>query len=495
MGIWTSQVQPAVAATWSVSKVVSGLTGASVAQVDGRRILFTSGTAQARDVWLYEIGAATARKLDERPFADPLHCTPQMNASYVVYAAAADGQDYNIYLYDMLASSTKSLTADTKGNFEPHISGDYVAYVSGQGAGAGLMLYQISTGKKSAVTIKDVSWDGVSGLSLDGGYLTWTAAHAAGAGARDSDVFVYDISKQQTARIYSDLLDGTAQVSADRVIWQNSDSAGSVSSVRMYEPTAGGRITVLSGDEPDAFLEAGAPGTFVDASHVAWLSRPAGGLGGLVRLHGFADGLDKVLGSSAFCRNPQVGGTAVAWTGSNDGVDWGDVFAYDIPSAVTSQLTGQAVGDRPPKDGEGGPVVVAGAGNVAWVGTGRESLFLASSSALPSAGQPFADVTGANPYQIAVDALFWRGIVSGHRFSNGQRFFDPAEPVNRAQFAKMIVGTLGVPIEPEGARVPFTDLGADVADDAYPHEYVATVWSYGITQGISASSYGPWRSI
>ena len=494
-GLWASGGTPAQAASWTTSRVLTGLTGVSVAQVDGQRVLFTAGTSQARSVYLFEIGAGVARRLNERPFADPLGGTPQMDTGRVVYAAATDGQHYNVYLYDLLTSSTKRLTNDTKGNTTPCISGDYVAYKSGGSDAAAINLYRISTGKALSVVVKDIVWKDVSHLSLDGGYLTWQADLSTDPTAPDSDVFVCDIAKQRTTRIHSDLLDGLAQVRAGRVVWQNSDPAGTTSSVRMFEPAIAGQSTTLSGDEGFAFLETGAPGTFMDDAHVAWLSRPAGGSGGLVRLHGFTDGLDKVLGSTAFCRNPQVGGTVMAWTGSLDGADWGDVFAYDLASDQTAELTSVSAGDRPTTDTEGGPVIVAGSGNVAWTGTGRESLFLASSSPSPPTGQPFADVSGSQPYQSAIDGLFWAGIVSGHRVAGGARYFDAGDPVNRAQFAKMIVGTLGVPLEPEGVRTPFTDLGADVPDDAYPHEYVATVWTNGVTQGLTSSTYGPWRSV
>src|SRR5660398_250469 len=104
----------------------------------------------------------------------------------------------------------------------------------------------------------------------------------------------------------------------------------------------------------------------------------------------------------------------------------------------------------------------------------------------------FTDVSSGHPYSTAISDLSSRGIISGY----GDDTFRPETTVKRAQFAKMIVGTLGLaPTLHEGMSSPFTDLGADSQSSLYPHEYIAAAYPNNITKGMSAQSYGPYVEI
>ena len=104
----------------------------------------------------------------------------------------------------------------------------------------------------------------------------------------------------------------------------------------------------------------------------------------------------------------------------------------------------------------------------------------------------FTDVSSGHPYSTAISDLSSRGIISGYRDGT----FRPETTVKRAQFAKMIVGTLGLaPTLHEGMSSPFTDLGADSQSSLYPHEYIAAAYANNITKGMSAQSYGPYVEI
>jgi hypothetical protein len=102
----------------------------------------------------------------------------------------------------------------------------------------------------------------------------------------------------------------------------------------------------------------------------------------------------------------------------------------------------------------------------------------------------FSDVSTANPYYEAIQSMATAGIIGGYEDGT----FRPLAPVWRAQFAKMVTGALALPVA-EGMTSPFTDLGVDLSDSLYPHECVAAAYAAGITQGLSATTFGPWNDI
>ena len=110
---------------------------------------------------------------------------------------------------------------------------------------------------------------------------------------------------------------------------------------------------------------------------------------------------------------------------------------------------------------------------------------------LAGPGWAFFDVPAGHAYENAVDELSQRGIIGG--YVNGS--FGLNDPVKRAQFAKMIVGALGIaPNASTGTR--FTDLGPPDAN-GYPHRFVQTAYDRGITRGTDAAQtlFATWNSI
>jgi hypothetical protein len=107
---------------------------------------------------------------------------------------------------------------------------------------------------------------------------------------------------------------------------------------------------------------------------------------------------------------------------------------------------------------------------------------------LPSQAFAFTD-TVASPYREAIGELAVRDIIAGYEDGT----FRPANPVWRAQFAKMIVGTLGLEVEESDTLAPFSDLGPDHPNSLYPHEYVAAAYFNGITTGKTATTFAPWE--
>ncbi len=107
-------------------------------------------------------------------------------------------------------------------------------------------------------------------------------------------------------------------------------------------------------------------------------------------------------------------------------------------------------------------------------------------------GPAFVDI-GGSPYADAINAPAGAGIISGYKEGDVWEF-RPTRPLFRAQLAKMLVGSLGLPVSETMTLPPFTDLGTDPLDNPYPHEYVATAYNYGITKGTTDTTFGRrWR--
>ena len=91
----------------------------------------------------------------------------------------------------------------------------------------------------------------------------------------------------------------------------------------------------------------------------------------------------------------------------------------------------------------------------------------------------FADVTG-HTNQKAIEDLASRGIING----KGENRFDPNATMTRAEFAAIIVRSLG--LTPKA-----TNAFTDVAADAWYAGYVGTAYSYGIITGVGNGRFNP----
>jgi hypothetical protein len=105
-------------------------------------------------------------------------------------------------------------------------------------------------------------------------------------------------------------------------------------------------------------------------------------------------------------------------------------------------------------------------------------------------GGSFTDVPSTHPYYEAITGMAEAGIINGY---TNERF-GPEDSVKRAQFAKMIVGAMGLEVD-ESKVAPFKDLGPDDQGTLYPHDYIAVVAEHGITKGITATEFGPYKEI
>jgi plastocyanin len=113
-----------------------------------------------------------------------------------------------------------------------------------------------------------------------------------------------------------------------------------------------------------------------------------------------------------------------------------------------------------------------------------------STTSTTLAGTPsFVDVASSSPYFSAIEALSTAGIINGYDVAGGLKEFRPGNDVLRAQFTKMIVGALDIPVVPNAA-IPFTDVDRDAS--GYPADYVAAAFHNNITQGRTATLFAPY---
>ena len=276
---------------------------------------------------------------------------------------------------------------------------------------------------------------------------------------------------------------------AGHLIWNQYGGSPSVNRMCYYDLASDlDHYTVLSDAGLTAYI-ASPERCVVDEQRIAWVEseKYTSSYVHVLRL----GVVETNFGTTAYAHSPALAGPVLAWVGGAESYGSGEVYACAFASAQTVQLSGAGHGAALADPGE----MAAGEGNVVWVGAGRSALYLATINPAPVVVHPFADVPGTHFYSDAIDNLFWFGVIDGQRFAGGLRYFSPGDTVKRAQFAKMIIGALKLPVEPEGTPVRFVDLGAQNATDPYPHEFVATVLKYGITEGLDYTHYGPWDPV
>ncbi len=108
---------------------------------------------------------------------------------------------------------------------------------------------------------------------------------------------------------------------------------------------------------------------------------------------------------------------------------------------------------------------------------------------------PFIDVGSGDRNYSAIHHLWSLGIISGHPVNGGLYEFRPSDEVMRAQFAKMIVKSLKVPVSTSD-ECPFLDVEPMPGEDPlYPDKYVAAAAKWDIVRGFSAIRFGPWEPV
>lgn len=144
------------------------------------------------------------------------------------------------------------------------------------------------------------------------------------------------------------------------------------------------------------------------------------------------------------------------------------------------------------------PKVAGGGGRLALaLLAGLIVALLAGAAPALAAEDVFLDVKLGHYYYEPIQGLGEAGVIDGYPAEGGKEY-RPDNRLWRAQFAKMILGVLQVPVNEDDwqdSAPPFTDLGPDLPDVLYPHEYVAKAAALGITNGVTATNFAPYNDI
>jgi hypothetical protein len=390
------------------------------------------------------------------------------------------------------------LTDNGVDDMAPSIDGNTMVWQQGTGAAAEIWARNLVTGAVARITnnsVEDANPD------VSPGYMVWERPDGG-----DSDIFLRVRATGVVTQISNDAdEDHFPRVGGGRVVWEHD---WPMMDIQLYTISSGMSSIVSTSPGHD---------TLGDVAGRALVWQQGSLNAAEVMLYDLYSGVTDQLTLDA--KPDSMGGTdgfSVVWA-HDDGVD-NEIVLYDIATGGGSTITSNTVDDYWPD--VSGPWVVwvreDGSNNQVWAKnlvTGVETQITSNASekqGLRISGprvvwyewdgtdwevytavyQTFPDVAPDHANYPAIEMLADEQVIGGYRGG----YFIPDAPVKRAQFAKMIVGALGIPVD-EGMVAPFNDLGVDDPGDLYPHEFVAAAAAEGITNGVGGGGFAPWDDI
>ena len=485
-------------------------------------VLVTLPPEQAQAAGHWTGGVLTNNSVDD--------VNPQLDSTHLVWAQRG-GSGWNVRLRELSTGTTTTIVSLPVGipDVAPDvcIGGDYLAVFS-RGDDR-WYLYQLSTEiltafPATAVTIASVA-------DTDGTYVVLRFDDG------DPDIVVYSITDHGWTKITNDdVTDFEPRIDRGRIVWETSSLVEGHShlferSVMFRDLSTGFLKTIVTRQSTSVYTGGMNPRISKDWLGYKDLARDR------ISLYRLADGLTVQTDGSAW-RGWILTDDYAFWT-EGDLSDHADLYAFDLRTLQKTRLTSDNAIETL-LAAEGGRVVYAmAAGEIGRIdlmvldldAVSAEPYRLAQGVTPPVGGwgvghnisisgdliaaalsdgsdneiswarwvedeEPptFTDVPAGHPYAEAIEGLAARGIVSGYDATT----FGINDLVMRQQFAKMIVGTLGLtPIEADfpDPAAPFTDLEADDLGSLYPHEYVAVCARNQITLGKTPTTFDPYASI
>jgi hypothetical protein len=425
----------------------------------------------------------------------------------VVWAVGQDATSRTICWRDLETGVTRTLTDSAYQLLSVQFDGTWVVWQEGVGNNAEIWAYNISTLGGYRVTnnaVADV------GPILDDGYAVWS--HNDG---HDGEVYLCHLASGHVQAVTDDSADQrVVAMGGSLVVWR---TLGPSPSLVLHDRAAHASHTLASGEGIDPMVS-------VDEGRVVWAQKVGGDYEVFMwdSAHGtkqltdntIDDRLGSIAGSYAAwatwtadarqevilldldtaevrvlfqgvqASRPTVSQGRVIWAGREPGISDAATFLYDCKYRRTVKLSSDEWGT--------GSTTLDGdrAAWIAWPAASEDS----STCEVFTAFVPrFADVSASSPYATAIMAMQYLGLISG--YEHGSHWdFHPADPVRRAQFAKMADGMMNLPVS-EDLVAPFADLGADDPSTLYPHDYVAAAAARGVTLGITPTEFGPYLDI
>jgi hypothetical protein len=400
---------------------------------------------------------------------------PQTSAGRILWQDD-DGQGGQIYLYDTATRVTRKLTEGTAEHYSARLSGNRIIWIESAGAlEARLLLFDLGTGSTT-----ELAHGVVSGAQINGDWIAWQ--QAADASMEGAQIYLHDCATGSTGQItHDDFANFDPRVADGLVAWRAYPPDSAQDEVYAYS-IATATATRLTHDNFEKYDVATSGG------RVAWTAYDR--KGNEVYVWDETSGLTSRLTYDPFYKSQlRLARDWVAWQ-QHSPVTRSTVFLHRLPSD-TSLRVGYSLRDFSPPDNQ---LPGLSAGRLVWVcsnnAAGNVILYSFCPDQAPTPDpEPFPDIQNS-PYRTAIDVPFGAGIVAGAP----DGLFHPEAPLNRAQFAKMLVLLLKLPVV-SGIETPFWDLGNDDSAQPYPYEYVAAAHAAGIVRGTSEHSYAPWQPI
>ncbi|MCZ7665221.1 MAG: S-layer homology domain-containing protein [Thermoleophilia bacterium] len=370
-------------------------------------VIWVAGTGRdTMSVYAYEVGVDQApvriSGVGDVPFF------AETDGRWVVWT---DGTPGDIVLYDAVAKTTIRVTADGMRDARPQVAGGLVVWEEGDEDTAEIYAYDIATERTWRLTDNARS---DSSPFTDGARVVWLTHDG-----HDTEVSLYDVASGKTVALTEDdVMETRARVFGDRVVftWYG------VLDGRLIQ---GGGFRVLEA-RPGPTL---AFGDLYDHSHP------------VVPLFVAFDG-ERV----AYLRPTDDPGTSVYLEVA--------FLSGFLPTSASVNTLGANMPDV-----SGGRIVWESRVPVGATGS-RWDVFLAAPAGdplVPPSPLTFIDVPAGHEYGEAIRAMAAAGLVNGYALAPLTNEFRPDRPVWRAQFAKMVVGALGIPVD-ESMHTRFIDM-------------------------------------
>lgn len=470
---------PALAA-WNTRYVPLPAPGAYVAAVAEEYVALVAGSGASSEIYLYDTAAETLSRVTTNSFEDR---GAYLGQDGIYWTGWADG-DWEIFFAPYTTLSVSQVTSNLLDDEWPVRAGSWLVWVQHDGTDLEVMARNLAGPSHIDVPLTDgTNQDADFGnLSTDGRYVAW---HTLLPGP-DREVRFCDMNTPSLPvfRIFDEGQHlGWVQVSGGIIalLGFGPQKATEVWAYRIPAAWGGdGDFRQISAPGVESAFPLPYVGSVTDGSHLVFLQGTAPAT--VVRLADLESGEVATISTTPQCREAQLAHGVACWLGEVDGR--AQVFAYDVAAAEGMQLTSST---QEPY------WLHTGDGVVAWtVHEGTTSGLYLASKAFPT--RVFVDVSGGHRYREAIEGLYRAGVVSGTREQGAVRWFDPDQSLLRAQFAKMIVGTLPLTVD-EGLTSPFLDLGQDDPGDLYPHEFIAAAYQHGVTRGATPEKFEPWANI
>lgn len=476
--------------TWIESPTASGPREPSQHMAaDGGRVAYLTGY---RGVVLCDASTGVANVLTS---PGTVAGTPVIEGDYVAWSAfSADAGEEGLVLHTLSDGSSRKV-ADGHIYGDPILCGGRILWMGGTNESVVLSLYDIASGTNTALNAGAWGWS--EPLLLNTAWVVWHEHQANGSDL----LFSYDIGAAEK-RACPEAAEGRMYaVVGDRLVVSRPAIAGQATKLALFNlrtrvftdipASAGAAISSLAVDEAGGRL--------------AWTATDEAGA--FLAVYAVATGsLERVAMPHHLLGPVEIAGDMVLFRGQAqyDLLSSAPMtlFAYSIANHTLTEL-GQLLRGFPfATDGVRAYWIDTVLANDGWPRlsphwfwewstsiAASEHLFVATAPLVTI--EPFADIAGTHPYRTAIVSLFDKGAVAGYE-SGGHTVFRPDEPYLRAQFAKVLVEALDLPVE-EGLVAPFWDLGPDDPASLYPHEYIAAAYQAGLIEGFPDGSFHPWQ--